>query len=110
METDHTCKLIQTEKVPETSETVQTMSTTTHATSGGVAAAAVAISLMSMSSPTVLWLMVNQMQLYMLLLLIKSAIPQDVEAYITSNDFMSFSLDFIPIVDLRKFISYILKL
>lgn len=73
------------------------MSTGTKAASGAGVLLALVISIFNLSSPMAIWAMANQFQLYMLLLLTKTSIPSDVSGYITGNQFMTFSMNFIPL-------------
>ena len=84
-------------KSVEVSPAVQQMSTGTQALVGAGAVATAGVSMMNLSSPTALWAMANQLQLFMLLILTGVYLPLDVVDYITANEFMSFSMDFLPI-------------
>ncbi|CAI2384176.1 unnamed protein product [Moneuplotes crassus] len=64
---------------------------------GAAAAATVVISVLNMSSPTVLWVMANQLQLLLLLVLTNSSMPTKIVEFLTTNRFASFSLDFLPL-------------
>lgn len=66
---------------------------------GGVAAAAAVNSLLNLSSPTTLWAMANQLQLLLLLILMKCEIPQKIIDFITANKFAMISLDFLNLPD-----------
>lgn len=54
------------------------------------------VSLLTMSSPQAIWMMVNQFQLLMLLPLTSAFIPAEVIAYITGMNFVNFNFDFLP--------------
>lgn len=87
-------------KPAEVSPAVQQMSTGTQALVGAGAVATAGVSMMNLSSPTALWAMANQLQLFMLLILTGVYLPVDVIEYITANKFMSFSMDFLPVDNL----------
>lgn len=57
---------------------------------------AIATSLLNMKSPTALWSLTHQIQLFMLLLLTKRFIPDDVKYMLVENSFIQFDLSFIP--------------
>ena len=48
------------------------------------------------SSSISFWALINQLQLYLLLVLTGSYLPRDVLEYITGNEFMRFSLNYMP--------------
>ena len=52
--------------------------------------------MMSLSSPAALWLIINQLQLLMLLLLTGAYIPTDIVKHLCSSQFSTFSFSFIP--------------
>lgn len=84
-------------KPPEVSEAVEDATTATQVITGVGVALTAGISLLSLSSPTAIWAMANQLQLFMLLLLTRRYLPVDVIAFITGQKFFSFCFDFIPI-------------
>ena len=84
------------------SEEVETLSITSHAIYGGISVSTLIISMLSTSSPSTVWIMANQLQLFSLLLLTKSDLPNDIIRYITSSDYLSFSMNFLPISNIRK--------
>ena len=81
--------------MPEPIQNAQTATQSTMGTSMGVAAA---ISLMNMSSPIGVWSIVNQFQMFMLLLLTGAFIPETVRQYLSGMDFVSLNFDFIPFI------------
>ena len=102
LQTDGTCKYTPL----VISVTAKKMSTASQATSGGTVVVTFAASLLTSSSLTTIWVTANQMQLFMLLILTKSALPYDIIAFITSNSFMSFSMDFLPLTKRSKFYQF----
>ena len=82
--------------MPEPIQNAQTATQSTMGTSMGVAAA---ISLMNMSSPIGIWTIVNQFQMFMLLLLTGAFIPETVRQYLSGMDFVSLNFDFIPFIE-----------
>ena len=82
--------------MPEPIQNAQTATQSTMGTSMGVAAA---ISLMNMSSPIGVWSIVNQFQMFMLLLLTGAFIPETVRQYLSGMDFVSLNFDFIPFIE-----------
>lgn len=52
-------------------------------------------SLMKVSSPTMVWIMVNQVQLLVLLVLTKTDLPSKVVNFLTSNGFAMFCFEWI---------------
>ena len=71
--------------LPKPSSTTQTMSTATQSAKGATTAIVSRFSLFNTSSISSLWSMVNQIQLYFLLLLTRAFIPEDVKAVITGS-------------------------
>ena len=55
---------------------------------------------MDMSSPVSIWMILNQMQLLILLTLLKCGLPKDVVDYILGNKFALFSFDMLPAKDM----------
>ena len=60
---------------------------------------ALGTSVMSMSSPTAVWSMVNQLQLFLLLILTRAYLPESVVQFIVNNEMFAFSLDFLSLAD-----------
>lgn len=77
------------------SEATATSTTTTAAVAAGVGASVASASL-NASNPTAVWSLMNQLQLLILLLLVDTYIPDDVQGFIQGQDFAMFSFDFIP--------------
>jgi hypothetical protein len=61
------------------------------------------VSLLSMSSPQAIWIMVNQFQLLMLLPLTDVYMPKEIEDYLSGMSFTSFNFDFLPLSSIPKF-------
>ena len=61
---------------------------------------ALAISLFSLSSPTAVWSIINQLQLLILLLLTGAYIPDKVYNFLIGMEMLTLNLSFIPISDL----------
>lgn len=59
--------------------------------------AAGGLALLSLSSPVALWAIMNQMQLWLLLVIIKCGIPEEVVYFIVRSKFFSLSADFLNI-------------
>lgn len=57
---------------------------------------AIGTAMLNMKSPTALWSLTHQIQLFMLLLLTKRFIPDDVKYMLVENSFFQFDLSFIP--------------
>lgn len=85
-----------TDVQPEISTETKAMTYTTQGIAGAGTVAVTAVSIMNLSSPQGLWLMVNQIQLCMLLLLTGAYIPKDVVDYLSGSSFSLFSMDFLP--------------
>ena len=86
-------------KVPLISQAVQEMGSATKLISIVAISAVIGVSLMKGSSPLAIWLVVNQFQLYLLLLLTNVSLPVDVREYIKGNSFFMFSMSFLPFKD-----------
>ncbi|CAI2380327.1 unnamed protein product [Moneuplotes crassus] len=86
----------------EVSESAQQMSSGSQAVSGVSAGATVGVSLLNLSSLAAIWSIVNQLQLFLLLLLTKTPFPGDVKALILGNELMQFNLDLLPVRALPK--------
>lgn len=57
---------------------------------------ALLLSIVNVSSPIGIWAMINQFQLYLLLLLTGAYIPVTIRGYLAGVEFVSFSFNFIP--------------
>ena len=62
-------------------------------------AIAIAISFLNMSSPIGVWSIINQFQMFMLLILTGAFIPEIIRQYLAGMDFVSLNFDFIPFID-----------
>ena len=74
------------------------------------AGAVIGVSILNLSSISAIWSLVNQFQLFLLLLLTKTPFPDDVKAMLTNNKQMSFDLTFMPVIKLpgvKKFYSWV---
>lgn len=81
----------------EASPTTEKISSGTQIASVISAGATIGVSIMNLSSMAAIWSIVNQFQLFLLLLLTKIPFPDDVKAMILGNEFMEFDLSFIPV-------------
>ena len=70
------------------SESSKALTATTQSATGVAAGLVVASSLINTSSLSSMWSMVNQVQIFFLLLLTRAFIPEDVKAVITGSNFM----------------------
>jgi hypothetical protein len=61
--------------------------------------ATVISSVLSNSSPSALWSLVNQLQMINLLMLVDSFTPEDFIDYLEGTNFVSLNFDFIPLVE-----------
>ncbi|CAI2381146.1 unnamed protein product [Moneuplotes crassus] len=86
----------------EVSESAQQISSGSQAVSGVSAGATIGVSLLNLSSLAAIWSIVNQLQLFLLLLLTKTPFPGDVKALILGNELMQFNLDVLPVRALPK--------
>ena len=64
--------------------------------------AIIGVSIMNFSSLAAIWSIVNQLQLFLLLLLTKTPFPDDVKAMILGNEFMQLDMSFLPINKIPK--------
>jgi len=78
------------------------MKSGTQAASGLSSVAVIGVSILNLSSIAAIWSLVNQFQLYLLLLLTKTPFPDDIKGMILGNDLMSFDLEMIPIRSLPQ--------
>ena len=92
--------------VYEVSPTAQTMSSSTQAASGASSIATLVVAIMNLSSMAAIWSIVNQFQLFILLLLTKTPFPDDVKAMILGNGFMQFDSSIIPVTKIPKVLEF----
>ena len=78
-------------------EEIQNAQTTTQATVGSSIGAAVAISIIGLTSPIGVWSIINLFQVLILLILSGAFIPLTVKQYLLGMDFVLFNFDFIPV-------------
>jgi len=78
------------------SESAKTISSATQAISGLSAGAIIGVSIMNLSSLAAIWSIVNQLQLFILLILTKTPFPDNVKTVLLGNEIMQFDLSFIP--------------
>ena len=83
--------------------TSQGLSTTTQSVTGAAAWAAVISSMMSASSLSSIYSLVNQLQLFFLLLLTRAFIPQDVNIVITGSKFIFNPLELVSFKDIKLY-------
>ena len=86
----------------ELSAQAKQMKSGTQAASGLSSSAVIGVSILNLSSITAIWSLVNQFQLFLLLLLTKTPFPDDVKGMILGNELMSFDLGSIPIRSLPQ--------
>mmetsp|Transcript_21943 Transcript_21943/g.19491 ORF Transcript_21943/g.19491 Transcript_21943/m.19491 type:complete len:209 (+) Transcript_21943:931-1557(+) len=79
------------------SEGAQAMSSGTSAVSGISALAVIGVAILNLSSITAIWSLVNQFQLFLLLILTRTPMAGDAKGMLTGNAFASFDFSFIPI-------------
>ena len=84
------------------SESAQKMSSGSKAVSGIGAGAVIGVSLLNLSSITAIWSLVNQFQLFLLLLLTQTPVPDDIKGMILGNGLMSFNFSMIPFDKIPK--------
>ena len=80
----------------QSSETAQALTSTTKAVLGATAVVVIISGVMNASSLSCLWMSINQLQLFLLLLLIRAFIPKDIQIIIEGFDFASYLYGFIP--------------
>ena len=88
--------------VEETSEEVQN---TVYTTQGAVAAgssASIIASLLTVSSPAAIWLMINQYQMLILLPLIGAFLPKNIQDFVVGNDYTMFSFSFLKVRETKS--------
>ena len=95
------CEKVEAQKT--VSAEVQTSTATTQAVMGAGAAVGGAASMLSMSSPQAVWMMVNQFQLLMLLPLTEAFLPEDIIDYFTGMSFTNFNFNFLKLEKLPTF-------
>ena len=79
------------------------MSTTGQAVAGAAGGASALFSFWNLSTPTGLWITMNQFQLILLLLLTKSNIPKSIIDYLAGLKATTWSFNFIPFKDIPGF-------
>ena len=79
------------------------MSASGQAVVGAIGGAAALFSLCNLSTPTGLWITMNQFQLILLLLLTKSNIPKSIIDYLSGLKATTCSFNFIPFKDIPGF-------
>ena len=89
-----TNKTISNENTP--SQTAEALATTTLVISSTTAGVVIAFSMINTSSLSSLWSMINQNQIFFLLLLTRAFIPQDVKSVIIGTKFFSNPISLIP--------------
>ena len=78
------------------SNTAQTLSTVIKSVVGAIVGCVVLASVMNSSSIASLWMTINQLQIFFLLLLTRAFIPEDVQTIIKGWDFVSNIYEYIP--------------
>ena len=86
----------------ELSPQAKQMKAGAQAASGLSSGAVIGVSILNLSSIAAIWSLVNQFQLFLLLLLTKTPFPDDVKGLILGNELMSFDLGSIPIRSLPQ--------
>ena len=84
------------------SASAQTMSSGSAAASAVSSGAVIGVSILNLSSIAAIWSLVNQFQLFLLLLLTKTPFPDDVKGMILGNNLMSFDLSAFPVMDIPQ--------
>ena len=79
------------------------ISSTSQAVAGAAGGASALFSFWNLSTPTGLWITMNQFQLIMLLLLTKSNIPRSIVSYLAGLKATTWSFNFIPFKDIPGF-------
>lgn len=87
----------------ETTAAVKNNQAVTQASMGAGVAIGGAVSLLSMSSPQAIWIMVNQFQLLMLLPLTDVYMPKEIKDYLAGMGFTNFNFDFLRLGSIPKF-------
>ena len=77
-------------------EAAQALSTATTSAVAATIGCAVLVSFANTSSIATLWMTINQLQIFFLLLLTRAWIPEDIKAVIKGSDFSSNIYDYIP--------------
>ncbi|CAI2368117.1 unnamed protein product [Moneuplotes crassus] len=76
------------------------VSTSAQIATGISMGAVIGVSILNMSSLTGIWSLVNQFQLFLLLILTRTPLPGEINYIIADNDFMSFDMSFLPVAKL----------
>ena len=79
-----------------TSDSAEVVASTSVIIAGTGAGAIVGLSVLDAASPTTLWSMVNQMQIFSLLTLSQGFIPDDSKLLLIGSEVSSFNMGFIP--------------
>ena len=80
------------------SDDVQNAQTTTQAMIGATMAIAMFLSILNMTSPAGVWLILGLYQMLMLLILTRAFIPEVVRQYLTGMNFALMNFNFIPYI------------
>ncbi|CAI2375828.1 unnamed protein product [Moneuplotes crassus] len=76
------------------------VSTSAQIATGISMGAVIGVSILNMSSLTGIWSLVNQFQLFLLLILTRTPLPGEINYIIAGNDLMSFDMSFLPVAKL----------
>ena len=82
--------------IDEQSDSVKSASIVTKSVTGMTFGLSIGLGLLSNSSISSFWSMINQLQLFFLLLLTKSYFPQSIINIVVGSDFAQFNLNFLP--------------
>ena len=93
----------------QVSSQAQAIATTSQSIVGATSGVTAASSMMNSSSLTSLWSMINQVQMFFLLLLTRSFIPHDIEVTITGQGFAINPSDYVPLKSIGSSRNYIEK-
>ena len=79
-------------------EEVQSAQTSTQATAGAAIGVAMTLSIVNMSSPVGIWLIVGLFQMLMLLILTGAFIPKTLREFFSGMNFALLNFDFLPYI------------
>jgi hypothetical protein len=88
------------EPEPEPTEAGVVATTSAQAGVAAVAGLATVSSVLSGTPPTSLWAIMQQLQMVIVLVMVDSYTPEDVDTYLEGVSFAMFNFNFIPIVDI----------
>lgn len=89
----------KTEVTPEASTEAKAAATSAQAGTAAVVGVSTVGSMFSGSNPTVIWTILNQLQMLVLILLVDNFLPTDIESYMQGVEFALVSFDFLPVME-----------